>query len=125
MIPPRPQVHIAALLQLAGKAEDRHGAALHAAPWIVGDHALRHASGADRAAHAAERVGDVPGAHAAGERGQAVRAIQIIRARGGGEALQHLGKRRGQILGGARGDAAGSVGDQRAIAVGGAFAASI
>ena len=117
MVPPRAQVHRAALLQLAGKAEDRHRPALHAAPGVVGHHAQRHARVAHGAAYAAQRVGHIPGAHGARLGGQAAQAVEIVGARRAGECLQHLAEWRGEILRVARGDASRELGDQRAVAV--------
>jgi hypothetical protein len=81
---------MAARLQFAGKVKHRHRSALHAAPRVVGHHAQRHARVAHGAAYAAQRVGHIPGAHGAGLGRQAAQAVEVVGARGDGEALEHL-----------------------------------
>src|SRR6266498_5463185 len=66
-IPPRTQVDEPGrrILQLAGEAKGRHGAALGRAPGVVVDDAERRRGSVEGAAHAAQRVGGVPGRGAA------------------------------------------------------------
>ncbi len=66
-IPPRAQVDQPrrAILQLAGKPERRHTAALGRAPRVVVDDAERRGAGVEGAAHAAQRILGVPGGGAA------------------------------------------------------------
>ena len=97
-VPPRPQVHIAALLQLAGEAEGRHGAGLHAAPWIVGDDAEQHARIRHGAAHAAQGIADIPGLGSARLSSQAILAIQILCRCTALRSLKDLAEWRSEIL---------------------------
>ncbi len=119
-IPPRPQVDQAGrrILQLAGEAKGRHAATLGRAPGVVGDDAQRRRSRVEGAAHAAERVGGVPGRGAAVERGQAAQAVHVVgRGRCADLALEDLGERRGEILGVQRRGTARGLRHQRAVAV--------
>ena len=84
MLPPRAQVDQPGrvVLQFAGEPEGRRrGAGLRRAPRVVVDDAERRAGIGYGAPDAAQGVGGVPGARAAGDGCEAIEAIQVFGCR--------------------------------------------
>src|SRR5512145_2261560 len=112
-VPSRAQVDHPGLLQLAREAERRDRAALHRPTWIIARRREHRARAADRRPHAAERIPELPAAHAALLGEKALVTIHVG-LRAVAEDLRQWG---GKVLGVAGGGAPGGLRHEDAIAV--------
>src|SRR5512145_2462280 len=113
VVPSVPEVDHPGLLQLAREAEWRDRAALHRPPWIIARHREHRTRAADGRPHAAERIPELPAAHAALLGEKALVTIHV----GLGAVAEDLRQWGDEVLGVAGGGAARGLRHEDAIAI--------